>query len=262
MTDQKPPYPSVVQRRTTTCGGRLSFALLACLALAACEKDPARSVKIVERPPTTTTTVPAATQTPPHAGADANRPPAGAPGGSAAQSAPPAEFRLEGCPPLAENGAAGSNFTVDGPCAFRQRGAVSCEALADDFIIVATRKARNGGTVMIYVNVEQYAGPGSYKQAQMFVGVQDKVNIWRWSSDAVDITVGAKEAFAEVPATRLEAEPVLINCTGPMTNYQCEGRDDQPAFERTVETASGRLQCEPRSDTPRPGTGQRVPDRN
>src|SRR5262249_46236343 len=134
------------------------------------------------------------------------------------------------------------------PCAFEQRAAVSCEALADDFIVVATRPAKNGATIMIYINVEKYTGPGEYTEAQMFVGVQDKQNIWRWSSDNVNITVGKDEAFSELPPTKLEAEPMLVHCTGPMNNYQCEGRGDEPAFEKTIVTISGRLQCEANSD--------------
>ena len=80
--------------------------------------------------------------------------------------------------------------------------------------------------LMIYINVENYHGPDTYKRAQMFLGLQDKTSIYRWSSDIVAITVGAGEEFVTLPATRLDAEPILVDCTGPMTNFQCSGRGE------------------------------------
>ena len=227
-----------------------ALALLVGLAAAGCDRDPARSVKVIERP----STRPAALAEPtPASDAGANATaatgalplaPAVAPVTAAAAVIAAPAFRLDACPPLPEDDAGPSTMALDGPCAFRHRAAASCESLGDDFIMVATRPAKDGATAMIYVNVEKYTGPGKYSEAQMFVGVQDKVNIWRWSSDNVNITVGKDEAFAEMPRTRLLAEPVLVNCTGPMTNYQCDGRGEVPAFERSLEVVSGRLQCE------------------
>jgi hypothetical protein len=43
---------------------------------------------------------------------------------------------------------------------------------------------------------------------------------------------------------RLDAEPLLVNCTGPMSNFQCEGLGEAKAFEGTTEVVSGTLRCE------------------
>ena len=50
--------------------------------------------------------------------------------------------------------------------------AAASEALGDDFYVSMTRKAARGATLMVYVNVEDYKGPGDYKRAQVFVGIQ------------------------------------------------------------------------------------------
>ena len=108
-----------------------------------------------------------------------------------------------------------------------------------------TRKAAQGPTLMLYINVERYHGAGEYKDAQMWVGVQGKKDIYRWSSDAVAITVGPNQAFAVLPTTRLDAEPLLVDCTGPIDNYQCSGRGDLQELLATAEVVAGTLQCEP-----------------
>jgi hypothetical protein len=97
---------------------------------------------------------------------------------------------------------------------------------------------------MVYVNVENYKGPGEYKGAQMFVGIQDKNSIYRWSSDSVSLTVGKDQAFVVLPMTHLDAEPLLVDCSGPMNNYQCSGRGQHEQLPATAVDAGGRLQCE------------------
>ena len=240
---------------------RLSpLACLACLALA-CEQDPARSVKIGDqRPAATEYTVTSSAASPPRAtpgpgaaaaGGTPQRQPPGEPGGqtSAATGALPpapadiADWRPAGCPPPSEEATGPGRLIVSGPCAFEHQAAVSCEILPDDLIIAVTRKGARGSTVMVYLNVEKYTGPGTYDEAQMFVGVQDATTISRWSSDMVALTVGKNGDFVELPATRLEAEPMLLQCSGPMTNFQCEARDSLDAMEKTVETVSGTLYC-------------------
>ena len=136
-----------------------------------------------------------------------------------------------------------------GPCAFEHRGAVSCEATVDDFIMAATRKAARGATLVIYINVEHYAGPGSYEGTQMFVEVEDGTSIYRWSNDNFRITVGPGEEFAVLPTIRLDAEPLLVNCAGqvgPASNwlYDCKGRTGATAIEGTTEVISGTLRCD------------------
>ena len=58
---------------------------------------------------------------------------------------------------------------------------------------------------MVYINVEQYHGPGDYRDAQIFLGLQDKFSIYRWSGDKLNITVGGGQEFVALPATSLEA---------------------------------------------------------
>lgn len=233
-----------------------ALVIVACLVAAACDQDPARSVKIVARPPAAASVA----VTPPGAGEPSGgtgpapsvksdaRPPAAVgsvatpPGASGPSRI--AEWRPEGCPPPPEDSSGPSSLSVTGPCAFQHRGRVSCEARADDFYVSLSRKAARGATLMVYINVEKYHGPGSYDGAEMFVGVQDKTSIYRWSGDRLTITVGPGEGFVVLPTTRLDAEPILIDCTGPMTNFQCGGRGDAEALLTTTEVVSGTLWCE------------------
>jgi len=237
------------------------FVLGTCLVALACDKDPARSVKIIARPPAAVTyaaappvaavqapdsPAPRASETPVRlsGAAAANTPKGVASQPEAAAPAVATDWRPPGCPPSPETSSGPSSLAVAGPCAFEHRSAVACEALADDFLVTVSRKAADGVALMVFINVEHYKGPGDYTGAQMFVGVQDKKNIYRWSSDTVKITVGGGEESVALPATRLEAEPLLVNCTGPMTNFQCEGLGEAKAFEGTIEVVSGTLRCE------------------
>ena len=213
-----------------------------CIGLTSCDPDPARSLKIIDRPIETRPAEVSTLASPPPAV------PAPIPHAQPAKSAVPAAaraepFHLSACPPPPEESDGPSSLDADGTCAFQHHNPVGCESLGDDFIVVASRKAGDA-TLMVYINVEKYAGPGPYTEAQMFIGVQDKLNIWRWSSDDVNITVGGGEKFVDLPPTRLDAEPMRTNCTGPMTNFQCEAIGESPGFEHTFEMVSGKLQCE------------------
>ncbi len=227
---------------------RFGIGVVACLITVGCGKDPARNVKIAAPPPPTTTASPSVSPAKP-AVPDPDPP---RPTDSIVHRAPTpglvlpphdAAWRPDGCPPPPEDGSGPDLFTVTGPCKFEHRTPVACESLADDFLMTMSRPGAHGSTVMVYINVEHYSGPGNYDGTQMFVGVQDKTNIYRWSSDDMKITVGAGEAFAVVPATTLTAEPLLVQCTGPMNNYQCAARKEATAIEGTVEVVSGTLRC-------------------
>ena len=261
---------------------RLTRAIVvgACFVVAACEEDPARSMKIVARPPAAVSPAavnPAAGSPPPVADAavgpaadspreaspreagpsaaraarssgTAARTPTTVASGASAQAEPAAaaDWRLPGCPPPPETSSGPSNFTAAGPCTFTHRGAVACEALDDDFLVTMSRKAAGGLTLMVYINVEHYKGPGDYRDAQIFLGLQDKLNIYRWSSDKMNITVGSGQQSVTLPATTLDAEPWFTNCTGPMNNFQCQGRNFAADFLKTKEVVSGMLRCEAR----------------
>ena len=86
-------------------------------------------------------------------------------------------WRPKACPPPPEASPGPSTLSVTGPCTFQHRGTMSCESVVDDFFISTSRKAARGETLMVYINVENYKGPGSCKNAQMFVSVQDKTSI-------------------------------------------------------------------------------------
>jgi hypothetical protein len=229
-----------------------ALCLLAAFLLAGCDEDPARKVKI-ETPPVVAPpgAPPAAPPAPARTVADAEgpRPTDNIVHATPAKprkpraSTPAADWRPAGCPPLPESETGTGLVTVTGPCAFEHRSAVSCEATADDFLVTMSRAGADGSTVMIFINVEKYAGPGTYDGGQMFLGVQDKKNIYRWSSDTVAATVGPEGASVTLPITRLEAEPLFVNCSGPMTNFQCEDRDVSTALDGTVEVVGGTFTC-------------------
>jgi hypothetical protein len=243
----------------------------ACLLMAACEEDPARSMKIVPRPLAAVSPAPArpapslaavspapvavAAVTGPAPDTQAARSsgtaarPRGTGASSSSAGVEPAaapNWRQPGCPPPPEASSGPSTFTAAGPCAFQHRAAVACEALDDDFLVTLSRRAAGGVTLMVYINVEKYHGPGDYRDAQIYLGLQDKFNIYRWSSDTLNITVGSGEQSVTLPGTSLEAEPVFTNCTGRITNFQCEGREFAEEFLKTREVVSGTLLCETR----------------
>ncbi len=217
---------------------RSSTLLLAilCLAAPACEDDPARSVKIATRPPV------------------AAEPIAALPGGAGtpAQGTPPpgTPWHLDVCSSDPEPAQGPSTLRATGPCAFEHRGAMNCESAADDFIVALTRKTASNATLVVFLNVERYHGPGSYESAEMFVAVQDGTTLYRWWGDTVTATVGPDEAFVSLTNARLDAEPLHMDCVrviGPATNYlyDCEKTSaERTAVDETTEVLSGTLVCE------------------
>ena len=49
--------------------------------------------------------------------------------------------------------------------------------------------------------------------------------------------------FVRFKNVRLEPEPVLIGCTGPQDNYQCDGRGEEDEMMATLSMASGTIYC-------------------
>jgi hypothetical protein len=235
---------------------KLSGVLLivVCLFTLACSDDPAKSVKIVDRP-----AQPAgAVTTPPPAPVQVVAPPA--PPAIANAVAPPSpdlNWHPDFCRLPAEDSLGSSDFIANGPCQFQHPGVASCAAMRDDFYVALTRKARSGATVVLYLNVEYYKGPGSYDWAQMLVAVYGGANIYRWSSNNVHVTVGPDQTFVTLPRTRLEGEPIMIDCTrsggsavtdeyptGSLPRFTCGGRGGTLIVNGgTTETISGTLQC-------------------
>src|SRR2546421_13094626 len=62
-------------------------------------------------------------------------------------------------------------------------------------------------TLFPYTTLFRSHGPGTYDGAEMLVGVQEGEQNFRWFSDAVHVTVGPGEKFAELSPTRLEPLP-------------------------------------------------------
>ncbi len=247
-----------------------SAALTAlCLCTLACKEDPARSVKIVPRPavsapaqsppaesaqsvPAQPAPPPAVKPKPESTEARVAHPPKPAP--APAKATPIAELppQIEFCPPAAEDSTGPGTFIATGPCRFEQKTLVSCEGSPDDYYAAVTRQAKQGATLVTYVNVENYKGPGTYDGTQMFVTVQSGSTILRWSSDNVHATVSLGETYVDIPMTRLDAEPTLLDCTillGKSTNYQyqCGKRSTEKiAIASDPLTVSGRLACAPK----------------
>lgn len=155
------------------------FVIIACVALSACDKDPASNVKIIARPSTAVHST----------------------------AGPVIPFRPELCVLPPEDTAGKSNLVARGPCSFHHEGNVRCRRSVDDFYVAILRKAPGEATLAIYINVETYKGPGSYKNAQMFLTVQDGKSYYHWSNDSVSIRVGPKERFVDLPTVHLEGEP-------------------------------------------------------
>ncbi len=209
----------------------LQRAILAgiALVLAGCSDDPARSVRIFSLALAPVTTV----YTPPRG--------------------PERNLIPEFCPPAEDSSGPGA-FGAKGACQFQRREPVNCEALADDFIVAVTQKAKNGALLVIYLNVEHYHGPGVYDAAQLFLAVEGGDSIYRWSNDNMRATVGPAEAFVTLPETQLAQEPMHVVCSrliGPESNYtyQCAASSRvNPGIDGVPEIVSGRLQCGSRAE--------------
>src|SRR5688572_2071171 len=63
-------------------------------------------------------------------------------------------------------------------------------------------------------------------QVVFFLSLKDGEKIYRWWSNSHEVTVGPESKFVTLHNVRLEPELVLVGCTGPQTNYQCDGRGD------------------------------------
>ena len=149
-----------------------------------------------------------------------------------------------GCPPLPETGTGPSSIKVTGPCAFEHKGEADCEAPGDDFLVTVTRKGRNGTEVMFYINVERYVGPGKYRAPNdIWVSLKEGSNIYRWYARDFVATVGPDSRSVTVKDVRLAPELLLVGCTGPQTNFQCDGRGDDPKHMETLTTVTGTIMC-------------------
>jgi hypothetical protein len=170
---------------------------------------------------------------------------------SAAAPAPPKaaeKWRPSACPPLPEQGSGPSSIKVTGPCAFEHKGEAECEWTGDDLLATVLRKARNGAEVMFHVNVERYVGPGKYKAPNdVLVSLKDGSKIYRWSTNEFELTVGPESRYVVLRDVRLDPELVLIGCTGPQWNFQCDGRGDEPEHMKTLSIATGTIYCRPGS---------------
>ena len=141
------------------------------------------------------------------------------------------EWRPNGCPPPADATTGASSLAATGPCTFQQQRPASCVSVADHFVMTIARKAANNATLMMYINVDGYHGPGSYEGAEIFAGVQDATSVSRWSTDDAKITVGPGEAYSIIPATELDAE-----------GAEASGANSDPGG--TADVISGTLACD------------------
>jgi hypothetical protein len=153
------------------------------------------------------------------------------------------EWRPTSCPVVPETGGGPGSLKVTGPCPFEHKGLAECEIHTDDYDADVHRKGRDGGPVLLHISVEHNIVPGSYKDNEITFSIQDKSKIYRWASKTVELTVGAGLETIDIHDARLEPEPVLVNCTGPLNNYQCDGRGDEEEVLKTFPVVSGTLHC-------------------
>lgn len=148
------------------------------------------------------------------------------------------------CPPPAAASKGLSSLKVTGPCAFEYTDQADCVAEFDDLSLTGTREAKNGAQLMVYLNVERYVGAGRYKAPNdIFVSLKDKNRIYRWSGNDFEVTVGPGSKTVTVHNALLTPELLLVGCSGPQTNYQCDGRGDDPGHMASVTTVSGTISC-------------------
>ena len=165
---------------------------------------------------------------------------------AAAPASPKAagKWRPSACPPMPEQGKGPSTLKVTGPCAFEHKGEAECEWTGDDLLATVTRKTKNGAEVMFFVNVERYVGPGKYKAPNdVLVSLKEGSKIYRWSTNEFELTVGPDSRYVTLHDVRLDPELVLVGCTGPQSNFQCDGRGDEPQLMKSVSLATGTIYC-------------------
>ena len=149
-----------------------------------------------------------------------------------------------GCPAPAGGPKGQTKMKVGGPCEADWSVDANCENEIDDLTFTSRRKVKDGAEMVVYINVERYAGAGVYKPPNdVYVSVMKDKSIWRWSSNDFEATIGPGSRYVEVKNIKLEPELLLVGCTGPQTNYQCDGRGDDAKHMASITTLSGTLFC-------------------
>lgn len=162
-----------------------------CLTLPACDEDPARSVKIIARPPW-----------PKDEAANLEH-----------SIAPP--WRSELCPPPAETSKGEGTFTATGACSFEQTAPVNCLPLGDDFFVELSRPSAHGAMLRIFLNVERYKGPGKYDGNSLLVSVRVGDQVFPWNGSEMTMTVDEGEHFVHVEPAVLP--PGFMRNSGPIS---------------------------------------------
>ena len=165
---------------------------------------------------------------------------------NAAEAAAKSEWRPASCPFPPGPSSGPSSIAVTGPCAFEHKGTATCEAKSDDYNVIFSRNAKGAGnTALLRISVEDYSGAGRYKNNEILLSVYDKTKMYRWTTEKAEITIGPDSEYLIVHDAKLEPEPVLVDCTGPHTNYNCRTRGDEPQLLKTFPVVSGKIVCEP-----------------
>ncbi len=77
---------------------------------------------------------------------------------------------------------------------------------ADDFYVVVERTLAAGRTLDLYIDVEFYKGPGSYRGAQSLLIIQEAGTLYTWSNFRTEVTVLPREAGVRLARTELRPE--------------------------------------------------------
>jgi hypothetical protein len=122
--------------------------------------------------------------------------------------------------PETPSGTTTASLEISGACAVQEIDPVSCTIAVDDFYAVIHRTLTDGRTLYLTLNVETYRGPGSFRNAQLYLEVEGGGVLARWTNLEVAATVTAA-GFVTLPGATVAPEvgtgaPGSITVSGTM----------------------------------------------
>ena len=154
--------------------------LLCCLFQTACDRDPARSVKIGRA----------------------------SLGFGVSDAAPMPAWRPEICPPPPEPTGGPSALNGIGACPFQQQGAATCVITDDDLMMEAHRAMPGDALFTVYLSIENFTRGGD-NVAELMVSVENSDGLYRWATDSAHAVMAADASAVEIAGTHLPSMPPL-----------------------------------------------------